>query len=175
MGPSNKINVGWAPDCEARARRWRDDQGPGFPSLDLTTFEAPCSRQWPSASDYGSSLAPENFRRIAMTNGVKLGPPFKLTEHQCTLAGKGMAAGGSTRQNCARFQRQSQHDRTTAVTKEATGNILKQAFSSHCRGIGPDQRINPATASISCLAEAGLATTGASGHFCLASTAIYRV
>jgi hypothetical protein len=25
--------------------------------------------------------------------GVKMGPPFKLTEHQCTLAGKGMAAG----------------------------------------------------------------------------------
>jgi DNA invertase Pin-like site-specific DNA recombinase len=30
--------------------------------------------------------------------GVKMGPPFKLTEHQCTLAGKGMAAGDSTRQ-----------------------------------------------------------------------------
>jgi transposase len=33
-----------------------------------------------------------------MRNGVKMGPPFKLTEHQRRLAGKRMAAGESTRQ-----------------------------------------------------------------------------
>src|SRR5262249_18451880 len=37
-------------------------------------------------------------RRLAMTNGVKLGPPFKLTDHQRKLAAKRMAAGESTRQ-----------------------------------------------------------------------------
>jgi len=37
-------------------------------------------------------------RRIAMINGVKMGPPFKLTEHQRNLVAKRMAAGESTRQ-----------------------------------------------------------------------------
>jgi DNA-binding NarL/FixJ family response regulator len=33
-----------------------------------------------------------------MRNGVKMGPPFKLTEHQRRLAIKRMAAGETTRQ-----------------------------------------------------------------------------
>ena len=36
-------------------------------------------------------------RRLAMRKGVKMGPPFKLTEHQRQLAAKRMAAGESTR------------------------------------------------------------------------------
>jgi hypothetical protein len=56
-------------------------------------------------------------RRIAMTNGVKMGPPFKLTEHQRTLAAKRMAAGRKYPADCARFQRQPQHNRPAAVTQ----------------------------------------------------------
>ena len=37
-------------------------------------------------------------RRLAMHNGVKMGPPFKLTEHQRGLAARRMAGGESTRQ-----------------------------------------------------------------------------
>jgi DNA invertase Pin-like site-specific DNA recombinase len=36
-------------------------------------------------------------RRIAIRNGVKMGPRFKLTEHQRKLAAKRMAGGESTR------------------------------------------------------------------------------
>jgi DNA-binding NarL/FixJ family response regulator len=35
---------------------------------------------------------------LAMRNGVKMGPRFKLTEHQRGLVAKRMAAGESTRQ-----------------------------------------------------------------------------
>jgi DNA invertase Pin-like site-specific DNA recombinase len=73
-----------------------------FPSLDLTTpegrgflamFSAMAERERTRIVE-----RTREGRRLAMSNGVKMGPPFKLTEHQRQLAIKRMAAGGSTRQ-----------------------------------------------------------------------------
>jgi DNA invertase Pin-like site-specific DNA recombinase len=73
-----------------------------FPSLDLTTPEARGFLAMFSAMAERLRIVartrPEKVRRLAMTNGVKMGPPIKLTEHQRTLAAKRMAAGESTRQ-----------------------------------------------------------------------------
>lgn len=73
-----------------------------FPSLDLTTpegrgflamFSAMAERERARIVE-----RTREGRRLAMSNGVKMGPPFKLTEHQRQLAAKRMAAGESTRQ-----------------------------------------------------------------------------
>jgi DNA invertase Pin-like site-specific DNA recombinase len=73
-----------------------------FPSLDLATpegrgfiamFSAMAERERARIIE-----RTREGRRLAMRNGVKMGPPFKLTEHQRQLAAKRMAAGESTRQ-----------------------------------------------------------------------------
>jgi len=73
-----------------------------FPSLDLGTpegrgflamFSAMAERERARIVE-----RTKEGRRIAMRNGIKMGPPFKLTEHQRTLAVKRMAAGETTRQ-----------------------------------------------------------------------------
>jgi DNA invertase Pin-like site-specific DNA recombinase len=73
-----------------------------FPSLDLTTpegrgflamFSAMAERERARIVE-----RTREGRRLAMRSGVKMGPPFKLTEHQRQLAAKRMAAGESTRQ-----------------------------------------------------------------------------
>jgi DNA invertase Pin-like site-specific DNA recombinase len=73
-----------------------------FPSLDLTTpegrgflamFSAMAERERTRIIE-----RTREGRRIAMHKGVKMGPPFKLTEHQRNLAAKRMAAGESTRE-----------------------------------------------------------------------------
>jgi DNA invertase Pin-like site-specific DNA recombinase len=73
-----------------------------FPSLDLTTPEGRGFLAMFSAMAERERLRivalTREGRRIAMTNGVKMGPPFKLTEHQRNLAAKRMATGESTRQ-----------------------------------------------------------------------------
>jgi DNA invertase Pin-like site-specific DNA recombinase len=72
-----------------------------FPSLDLATpegrgflamFSAMAERERTRIIE-----RTREGRRLAMRNGVKMGPPFKLTEHQRRLAAKRMAAGESTR------------------------------------------------------------------------------
>jgi DNA invertase Pin-like site-specific DNA recombinase len=73
-----------------------------FPSLDLTTPEGRGFLAMFSAmAERERSRIIERTRegrRLAMRNGVKMGPPFKLTEHQRQLAAKRMAGGESTRQ-----------------------------------------------------------------------------
>ena len=73
-----------------------------FPSLDLTTPEGRGFLAMFSAMAERERLRiiarTREGRRLAMTNGVKMGPPFKLTDHQRKLAVKRMAAGESTRQ-----------------------------------------------------------------------------
>jgi DNA invertase Pin-like site-specific DNA recombinase len=73
-----------------------------FPSLDLTTPEGRGFLAMFSAMaerERARIIAgTQEGRRIAMRNGVKMGPPFKLTEHQRRLAIKRMAAGETTRQ-----------------------------------------------------------------------------
>ena len=73
-----------------------------FPSLDLTTPEGRGFLATFSAMAERERLRivarTREGRRIAMSKGVKMGPPFKLTEHQRNLAAKRMAAGESTRQ-----------------------------------------------------------------------------
>jgi DNA invertase Pin-like site-specific DNA recombinase len=73
-----------------------------FPSLDLTTpegrgflamFSAMAERERTRIVE-----RTREGRRLAMSNGVKMGPPFKLTEDQRQLAAKRMAAGEGTRQ-----------------------------------------------------------------------------
>jgi DNA invertase Pin-like site-specific DNA recombinase len=73
-----------------------------FPSLDLVTperrgflamFSAMAERERTRMIE-----RTREGRRIAMHKGVKMGPPFKLTEHQRNLAAKRMAAGESTRE-----------------------------------------------------------------------------
>jgi DNA invertase Pin-like site-specific DNA recombinase len=73
-----------------------------FPSLDLATpegrgflamFSAMAERERTRIIE-----RTREGRRLAMRNGVKMGPPFKLTEHQRQLAARRMAAGESTRQ-----------------------------------------------------------------------------
>jgi DNA invertase Pin-like site-specific DNA recombinase len=73
-----------------------------FPSLDLTTpegrgflamFSAMAERERARIIE-----RTREGRRLAMRRGVKMGPPFKLTEHQRQLAAKRMATGESTRQ-----------------------------------------------------------------------------
>jgi DNA invertase Pin-like site-specific DNA recombinase len=72
-----------------------------FPSLDLATpegrgflalFSAMAERERERIIQ-----RTKEGRRLAMRNGVKMGPPFKLTEHQRNLAAKRMARGESTR------------------------------------------------------------------------------
>jgi len=57
-----------------------------FPSLDLPTPEGRVFLAMFSAMAEGERLRivarTKEGRRLAMTNGVKMGPPFKLTEHQ---------------------------------------------------------------------------------------------
>ena len=73
-----------------------------FPSLDLATPEGRGFLAMFSAMAERERVRiierTKEGRRIAMTNGVKMGPPFKLTAHQRKLAAKRMAAGESTRQ-----------------------------------------------------------------------------
>ena len=73
-----------------------------FPSLDLATPEGRGFLAMFSAMAQRERVRiierTKEGRRVAMTNGVKMGPPFKLTEHQRKLAAKRMAAGESTRQ-----------------------------------------------------------------------------
>lgn len=73
-----------------------------FPSLDLATpegrgflamFSAMAERERTRIIE-----RTREGRRLAMRNGAKMGPPFKLTEHQRQLALKRMVAGESTRQ-----------------------------------------------------------------------------
>jgi DNA invertase Pin-like site-specific DNA recombinase len=73
-----------------------------FPSLDLSTpegrgflamFSAMAERERARIVE-----RTKEGRRLAMRNGVKMGPRFKLTEHQRQLAAKRMASGESTRQ-----------------------------------------------------------------------------
>jgi len=103
MGPRHALDVGWL------AHRVKDvlDAGASikvldFPSLDLSTpegrgflamFSAMAERERSRIIE-----RTKEGRRIAMRNGVKMGPPFKLTEHQRALAAKRMTAGESTRQ-----------------------------------------------------------------------------
>jgi DNA invertase Pin-like site-specific DNA recombinase len=78
-----------------------------FPSLDLATPEGRGFLAMFSAmAERERSRIIERTRegrRIAMRKGVKMGPPFKLTEHQRNLAAKRMAAGESTRQIARNF------------------------------------------------------------------------
>jgi DNA invertase Pin-like site-specific DNA recombinase len=73
-----------------------------FPSLDLTTPEGRGFLAMFSAMaerERSRIIArTREGRRLAMRNGVKMGPPFKLTEHQRRLAIKRLAAGETTRQ-----------------------------------------------------------------------------
>ena len=73
-----------------------------FPSLDLATPEGRGFLAMFSAMAGRERVRiierTKEGRRVAMTNGVKMGPPFKLTAHQRKLAAKRMAAGESTRQ-----------------------------------------------------------------------------
>jgi DNA invertase Pin-like site-specific DNA recombinase len=73
-----------------------------FPSLDLTTPEGRGFLAMFSAMAERERIRivarTREGRRIAMTNGVKMGPPFKLTEHQRKLAAKRIATGESARQ-----------------------------------------------------------------------------
>jgi DNA invertase Pin-like site-specific DNA recombinase len=73
-----------------------------FPSLDLATPEGRGFLAMFSAMAERERLRivarTREGRRIAMGKGVKMGPPFKLTEHQRNLAAKRMASGESTRQ-----------------------------------------------------------------------------
>ena len=73
-----------------------------FPSLDLATpegrgflamFSAMAERERSRIIE-----RTKEGRRLAIRNGVKMGPPFKLTPHQRELAVRRMAAGESTRQ-----------------------------------------------------------------------------
>jgi hypothetical protein len=50
-----------------------------------------------------------------VTNGLKMGPPFKLTEHPRKFGGKADGSRGKYSADCARFQRQSQYDCPAAV------------------------------------------------------------
>ena len=72
-----------------------------FPSLDLATpegrgflalFSAMAERERERIIQ-----RTKEGRRLAMRNGVKMGPPFKLTPHQRKLAAKRLASGESTR------------------------------------------------------------------------------
>jgi DNA invertase Pin-like site-specific DNA recombinase len=72
-----------------------------FPSLDLATpegrgflalFSAMAERERERIIQ-----RTKEGRRLAMRNGVKMGPPFKLTAHQRQLVAKRLAAGESTR------------------------------------------------------------------------------
>jgi len=72
-----------------------------FPSLDLATpegrgFLAMFSAMAERERERIIQRTKEGGR-LAMRNGVKMGPRFKLTEHQRGLATKHMAAGESTR------------------------------------------------------------------------------
>src|SRR5215467_5734721 len=73
-----------------------------FPSLDLTRPEGRGFLAMFSAMAERERLRivarTRAGRRFARTNGVKMGPPFKLSEHQRKLAAKQIAAGESTRQ-----------------------------------------------------------------------------
>jgi DNA invertase Pin-like site-specific DNA recombinase len=72
-----------------------------FPSLDLATPESRGFLAMFSAMAERERVRiierTREGRRLAMRNGVKMGPPFKLTEHERQLAAKRMAAGESTR------------------------------------------------------------------------------
>src|SRR5436190_8336706 len=77
-----------------------------FPSLDLATpegrgFLAMFSAMAERERERIIQRTKEG-RRLAMRNGVKMGPHFKLTEHQRGIAAKRMAAGESTRHIAAR-------------------------------------------------------------------------
>jgi DNA invertase Pin-like site-specific DNA recombinase len=78
-----------------------------FPSIDLTTPEGRGFLAMFSAMTERERTRiverTREGRRLAMSNGVKMGPPFKLTEHQRQLAAKRMAAGESTRQMARDF------------------------------------------------------------------------
>jgi DNA invertase Pin-like site-specific DNA recombinase len=72
-----------------------------FPSLDLATpegrgflalFSAMAERERERIIQ-----RTKEGRRLAMRNGVKMGPPFKLSAHQRQLAAKRLASGESTR------------------------------------------------------------------------------
>jgi DNA invertase Pin-like site-specific DNA recombinase len=73
-----------------------------FPSLDLSTpegrgflamFSAMAERERARIAE-----RTKEGRRLAIRNGVKMGPRFTLTEYQRQLAAKRMASGESTRQ-----------------------------------------------------------------------------
>jgi hypothetical protein len=64
-----------------------------------------------------------------MGKGVKMGPPFKLTEHQRNLAVKAHGQWGEYPPDCARFQRQPQHDRPAAVTSEDRQVIVRTSMA----------------------------------------------
>jgi DNA invertase Pin-like site-specific DNA recombinase len=90
-----------------------------FPSLDLTTPEGRGFLAMFSAMAERARVRiierTKEGRRIAMTNGVKMGPPFKLTEHPRKFGGKADGSRGKYSADCARFQRQSQYDCPAAV------------------------------------------------------------
>jgi hypothetical protein len=74
-------------------------------------------------------------RRLAMRNGVKMGPPFKLTAHQRQLAAKRLAAGESTR-HVARSRRGCE---VVAIYKDAgisgaTGRDGRPGFRWYVEG-----------------------------------------
>jgi DNA invertase Pin-like site-specific DNA recombinase len=73
-----------------------------FPSLDLATREGRgFLAMFLAMAERERTRIVERTRegrRIAMGNGMKMGPPFKLTEHQRNLAARRMASGESTRQ-----------------------------------------------------------------------------
>jgi DNA invertase Pin-like site-specific DNA recombinase len=72
-----------------------------FPSVDLTTPEGRGFLAMFSAMAEHERTRiiqrTKEGRRLAMRNGVKMGPPFKLTAHQRQLAAKCLAVGESTR------------------------------------------------------------------------------
>jgi DNA invertase Pin-like site-specific DNA recombinase len=72
-----------------------------FPSLDLATPEGRGFLAMFSAMAERERTRiiqrTKEGRRLAMRNGAKMGPPFKLTAHQRQLAAKRLAAGESTR------------------------------------------------------------------------------
>ena len=91
-----------------------------FPSLDLATpegrgflalFSAMAERERERIIQ-----RTKEGRRVAMRNGVKMGPPFKLTAHQRQLAAKRLAAGESTRH--VALQREPQHHCASTVRNE---------------------------------------------------------
>jgi hypothetical protein len=131
-----------------------------FPSLDLATpegrgflamFSAMAERERTRIIE-----RTREGRRIAMHRRVKMGPPFKLTEHQRNFGSKAHGCGREYPADRARFQR---HDCTSALmpwamtqrscsrrateplrvggslfvrTQEATARHLSMCCPSHC-------------------------------------------